>query len=92
MFSGKVCDDLIAAGTEAFAGDEEEEGAELGVRWLAPGVPAPIRPPDQDCTLLLTLSEETLPARITVLGTREATVRRALLLLSPGPIDMIGLS
>ena len=75
----KVGDDLVAAGAEPFAGDEEKEGAELGVGGLTPGIPSSVRPSDQDCTLLLAFSKETLPA---VIRARKSSVSRALLFLS----------
>ena len=85
LFSREVCDDLVAAGTESLARDEEKEGAELGVRGLAPWVPAAVWPPDENGALLLTLSEELLPAGVAVTRTREAAVARTFFLLSSVP-------
>ena len=71
LFSGEVCDDLVTAGAKSLARDKEEEGAKLRVRRLTPWIPAPIRPPDEDCALLLAVTEKTLPA---VIGTRKPPV------------------
>ena len=71
LFSGEVCDDLVTAGAESLAGNEEEEGAKLRVRGLTPRISAPVRPPDEDCALLLTVTQKTLPA---IIGTRKPPV------------------
>ena len=84
LFSRKVGDDLVAAGAEPFAGDEEKEGAELGVGGLTPGIPSSVRPSDEDSALLLAFSKETLPA---VIRARKSSICRALLLLSS--VEMI---
>ena len=84
LFPRKVGDDLIAAGTEPFAGDEEKEGAELRVGGLTPGISSSVRPADEDGALLLAFSKETLPA---VIRTRKSSISRALLLFSS--VEMI---
>ena len=84
LFSRKVGDDLVAAGAEPFAGDEEKKGAELGVGGLTPGIPSSVRPSDEDSALLLAFSKETLPA---VIRARKSSISRALLLLSS--VEMI---